>query len=82
MSLIDESNKEFINIKRIAREYENVTRPLERHIPSIQPQGTHDEAKQIVSWKRYIAWEKQNPVKSDEREYILKRGKIYLLFKQ
>lgn len=71
--ILDDTNKEFVNVKRVAREYENVTRPLERHVPAIPPQGTNDELKQILSWKRYIAWEKQNPLKSDDKIYVLKR---------
>ena len=58
----------------MAREYETVTRPLERHTPSIPPQGTNDEIKQIHAWKNYISWEKQNPLKSEDREYVCKRG--------
>ncbi len=73
-NLIDDTNKDFVNIKRVAREYENVTRPLERHMPAIPPQGTNDELKQILAWKRYIAWEKQNPLKSEDRAYVIKRG--------
>ncbi len=52
----DELAKDFQNIKRISREYENVTRPLERHLPALPPEnmGQEDEELKIINaWKRY-----------------------------
>lgn len=33
-----------------------------------------EEIRQLAAWKRYIYWEKQNPLKLDNEEAVLKRG--------
>ncbi len=74
---MDESSKEYQNIKKISREYENVTRPLERHLPALPPGcggNEEEEVRQINAWKRYILWEKQNPLKLTDQQDIMKRG--------
>lgn len=75
---IDESSKDFQNMKKISREFENVTRPLERHLPALPPGysgNEEEESRQINAWKRYILWEKQNPLKLADQQDIMKRGK-------
>jgi cleavage stimulation factor subunit 3 len=64
-------------LKKISREYESVTRPLERHLPALpldQILNGDEEMKQLQAWKRYILWEKQNPLKLDSQQEIMKRG--------
>ena len=76
---LEDLNKEFQNIKRVSREYENVTRPLERHMPavplefSVHRLDDEEEFKQVYGWKRYILWEKQNPLKLDDHQALIKR---------
>ena len=75
-SQLDESSKEFQNIKKISREYENVTRPLERHLPALPPGfmgNEEEEIRQLNAWKRYILWEKQNPLKLENQQEVTKR---------
>ncbi len=61
-------SKHFQLVKRVSREYENVTRQLERHVPAIpleyvnQSLDFEEQSKQVYGWKRYILWEKQNPL--------------------
>jgi cleavage stimulation factor subunit 3 len=75
--LIEDCSKEFQNIKRISREYENITRPLERHLPALpldQMRNKEDEdMRQIYAWKRYILWEKQNPLKLENHQEVMRR---------
>ena len=73
----EEATKEFQNIKKISREYENVTRPLERHLPALpldQMVSFEEEMKQLQAWKRYITWEKQNPLKLASQQELTRRG--------
>jgi hypothetical protein len=42
------------------------------------PQGTLEELKQKNYWKKYIQWEKDNPLKSEDLSTIAKRG-IFLI---
>lgn len=72
----DELSKEFQSIKRVSREYESVTRQLERHLPSLplnKVVSFEEEMKQVQAWKRYILWEKQNPLNLDSDREIIKR---------
>ena len=63
--MIDDRSKEFMSVRRISKEYENITRNLDRNSPCFPPQGTQEELKQKSLWKKYIQWEKSNPLKSD-----------------
>ena len=72
--MIEKLNQDFQNVKKVAREYENVTRTFERHMPAMPSLGTPEELRQIYAWKRYIAWEKQNPLKSEDKNYVIRRG--------
>lgn len=73
----EEAQKNFQLIKKISREYETVTRQLDRHWPILpldQVTNFDEEFKQLQAWKRYILWEKQNPLKLESPEAIVDRG--------
>ena len=97
--MIDDRSKEFMTVRKIAKEYENVkininnfsnsemtikhfnilppeqvTRNLDRNSPSFPPQGIQEEMKQKQYWKKYIQWEKSNPLKSEDNALVAKRG--------
>lgn len=61
-------------VRKISKEYENVTRNLDRNSPCYPPQGTPEEIKQKTHWKKYIDWEKSNPLKSEDIAQVAKRG--------
>jgi cleavage stimulation factor subunit 3 len=61
-------------VRKISKEYENVTRSLDRTSPCFPPQGTLDELRQKTNWKRYIEWEKGNPLKAEDIGAVTKRG--------
>lgn len=71
--MIDDRSREFMVVRKISKEYENVTRNLDRNAPCLQPQGTSDEIKQKSYWKKYIEWEKGNPLKSEDPTMVAKR---------
>jgi len=92
--MIDDRSKEFMTVRKIAKEFENVsrlgniktisslmncnifkvTRSLDRNTPSFPPQGTQEEMKQKLLWKKYIQWEKSNPLKSEDNSLVAKRS--------
>ena len=78
--MIEELSKEFAIVRKIAKDYENVTRNLDRNSPSFAPLGTQDELKQKQLWKKYIQWEKSNPLKAEDPKFVAKRGLFYLRF--
>ncbi|XP_076344478.1 cleavage stimulation factor subunit su(f) isoform X2 [Tachypleus tridentatus] len=66
-------SRDYMNARRVAKEYEAVTRGLNRNAPSVPPQGTPEEVKQVDLWKKYIAWEKSNPLRTEDHATITKR---------
>ncbi|KAL1487033.1 hypothetical protein MTO96_008338 [Rhipicephalus appendiculatus] len=71
--MISDRSREYMNARRVAKEYEAVTRGLNKNSPSVPPQGTPEEAKQVELWKKYISWEKGNPLRTDDHALITKR---------
>eukprot|EP00057_Strongylocentrotus_purpuratus_P032520 XP_787925.3 PREDICTED: cleavage stimulation factor subunit 3 [Strongylocentrotus purpuratus] len=55
------------------KEYEAITKGLNRNNPSVPPTGTAEEARQIELWKKYVNWEKQNPLRTEDQMLITKR---------
>ncbi|XP_077999834.1 cleavage stimulation factor subunit 3-like [Glandiceps talaboti] len=71
--MIDDRSRDYMNARRVAKEYEAVTRGLNRNMPSVPPTGIPDEVKQVELWKKYIAWEKGNPLRTEDQTLITKR---------
>jgi len=87
-----------MTVRKISKEYENVTRCLDRNAPAYQPtgyfsfrifhlfklfifgllktkfKGNIEELKQKHLWKKYIEWEKSNPLKSEDLAQVARRG--------
>lgn len=60
------------------QEYETVMKGLDRNAPSVPPQNTPQEAQQVEMWKKYIQWEKSNPLRTEDQTLITKRGDSYV----
>lgn len=58
----------------IIQEYETVMKGLDRNAPSVPPQNSPQEAQQVEMWKKYIQWEKSNPLRTEDQTLITKRG--------
>ncbi|XP_067035350.1 cleavage stimulation factor subunit 3-like [Acropora muricata] len=71
--LIDDKTREYMNARRVAKEYEAITRGLVRGNPSVPINGSSDENKQLQIWKKYIAWEKSNPLRTEDTALLTKR---------
>lgn len=69
----EERSRDYMNARRVTKEYEVITKGLSRNMPSIPPQNTPYEAKQVELWKKYIQWEKDNPLKTEDIITITKR---------
>lgn len=65
--------KDYMNARRVAKEYESITRGLNRNAPSVPPNGSMDEVKQLEIWRKYINWEKSNPLKMEDEGEVIKR---------
>lgn len=72
--LTEERSRDYMNARNVTKEYEIMTKGLSRNIPSVPPQVTPLEVKQVELWKKYIQWEKDNPLKTEDITTITKRG--------
>jgi cleavage stimulation factor subunit 3 len=66
-------SKAYFSAKRATYDYENVTRSLVRGTTSVPPQGTIQEIQQLQIWRRYISWEKQNPLRAENHSILVNR---------
>jgi cleavage stimulation factor subunit 3 len=71
--LINDRNKDHQNARRVARLLEQFTRGLNRNLISTPPRGSPLELKQVDLWRKYIYWEKSNPLNLDEYIQLAKR---------
>ncbi|KYN44814.1 Protein suppressor of forked [Trachymyrmex septentrionalis] len=68
-----ERSRDYMNARRVAKELEAVTRGLNRSAPSIPPTGHPEEVKQVELWKKYIAWERSNPLRTEDTSLVARR---------
>jgi cleavage stimulation factor subunit 3 len=48
--MLDEKSKDYLNARRVAREYETIVKGLNKNMPSVPPTNTADELKQVHFW--------------------------------
>ena len=65
--LLEERSRDYQNARRVAKDHEATTQGLKRGAPAIPPQNTPEERQQIEMWKKYISWEKNNPMRTDDQ---------------
>eukprot|EP00063_Salmo_salar_P008405 XP_013983240.1 PREDICTED: cleavage stimulation factor subunit 3-like [Salmo salar] len=71
--MIEDRSRDYMNARRVAKEYETVMKGLDRNAPSVPPQNSPQEAVQVEMWKKYIQWEKSNPLRTEDQTLITKR---------
>ncbi|CAG9794407.1 unnamed protein product [Diatraea saccharalis] len=68
-----ERSREYMNARRVAKELETVTRGLNRNMPATPPTVDREEMKQVELWKKYITWERSNPLRSEDTALVARR---------
>ncbi|KAK9876432.1 hypothetical protein WA026_012745 [Henosepilachna vigintioctopunctata] len=68
-----ERSRDYMNARRVAKELEVQIRGINRNAPSVPPNGTPEEKKQVELWQKYIAWEKNNPLRTEDTALLTKR---------
>ncbi|KAL3271951.1 hypothetical protein HHI36_022421 [Cryptolaemus montrouzieri] len=68
-----ERSRDYMNARRVAKELEVQIRGINRNAPSVPPNGTPEEKKQVELWQKYIAWEKSNPLRTEDTALLTKR---------
>ena len=69
-----ERSRDYMNARRVSKELEVQIRGINRNLPNIPPTGTAEEFRQVELWRKYIAWEKSNPLCSDDMTLVVKRS--------
>ncbi|CAF4257525.1 unnamed protein product, partial [Rotaria sp. Silwood2] len=80
--IIDERSREFSNVKRVTKEFETLVRTIDRNMPCIPPTSPQaaDEIKQITAWRKFISWERSNPLKTEDALLVIRR--VVLAYEQ
>lgn len=71
--MVQDRSRDHMNARRVAKEWEVTIRGLNRSNPAVPPSFTADETKQLEIWRRYIQWEKSNPLRTENNQIIHKR---------
>jgi cleavage stimulation factor subunit 3 len=80
--MIDERSRDFLNAKRVTKEFETLVRTIDRNIPCVLPTSpqSSDEIKQLAAWRKLIAWERSNPLKTEDALLVTRR--VLLAYEQ
>nr|CAG4640671.1 EOG090X026K [Eulimnadia texana] len=68
-----ERSRDYMNARRVAKEMEVITRGLNKSMPSTPPTTNPEQIKQVELWKKYLTWEKSNPLRTEDHNLITKR---------
>uniref|UniRef100_A0A1I8PF42 Suppressor of forked domain-containing protein n=1 Tax=Stomoxys calcitrans TaxID=35570 RepID=A0A1I8PF42_STOCA len=68
-----ERSKDYMNARRVAKELENITKGLNRNLPAVPPNLSKEEIRQVELWKKFIAFEKSNPLRTEDTALITRR---------
>uniref|UniRef100_A0AC34R5A3 Suppressor of forked domain-containing protein n=1 Tax=Panagrolaimus sp. JU765 TaxID=591449 RepID=A0AC34R5A3_9BILA len=71
--LIADRVKEYQHVKKVYKQIEQCMQGINRQAISIPPRGTAAEQKQVDLWRKYIAFEKSNPLRTEELGLKAKR---------
>lgn len=71
--MVQDRSRDHMNARRVAKEWEVTIRGLNRSWAATPPSFSSEEARQIEIWRRYIAWEKSNPLRTENNHVLSKR---------
>lgn len=71
--MVNDRSREYMNARRVAKDYEAITRGINRNAPALPPLSRPEDLKQLDLWRKYIAWEKSNPLRTEDTKEMVKR---------
>lgn len=71
--MVQERSRDHMNARRVAKEWEVTIRGLNRSWAAAPPTFTIEELRQVEIWRRYIDWEKKNPLRTENNIAIIRR---------
>ena len=80
--MIENRSRDFLNVKRVTRELETLIRAIDRNSPCVPPTmpQSADEIKQLAAWRKFITWERSNPLKTEDILLVTRR--VILAYEQ
>lgn len=75
-------SKDYMKARAVAKELEAVTRGLNKSAPSLPPSSllSSEDSRQLQIWRKWINWEKSNPMKFEDDSDRIKR--VVFVFEQ
>ena len=77
----EDKSREYMNARRVAKEHEVATKGINRNQPAVPfvslsgvgSSSSTEQLRQLRLWKRYINWEKANPLQTDDNVTLARR---------
>jgi len=60
----DDRSRDYMNARRVAKEYEVVTKGLNKNAVSVPPQNTPDEVKQVTIHYSYVCYSRYREIQA------------------
>ena len=71
--MISDRSRDYMNARRVTKEYEAITKGLNRNFPATPPNNRSEDQRQVELWKKYIQWEISNPLRTEDQNLVIKR---------
>ena len=71
--MIQDRSRDYMNARRVTKEYEATTKGLNRNFPATAPNARAEDQRQVELWKKYIQWEISNPLRTEDQNLVIKR---------
>ena len=71
--MVQDRSRDHMNARRVAKEWEITIRGLNRAWPAAPPAFSSEESRQLEIWRRYLTWEKSNPLRTENMHILTKR---------
>lgn len=71
--MVQDRSRDHMNARRVAKEWEVIIRGLNRSWPAVPPSFSPEELRQVEIWRKYIQWEKSNPLRTENNLIVMRR---------
>lgn len=71
--MVQDRSRDHMNARRVAKEWEVNIRGLNRSWSAVPPSFSSEEVRQVEIWRKYINWEKSNPLRTENNLAVIRR---------
>lgn len=76
----EDKQKDYQNARRVAKEYELISKGINKNALAVRPRNSGDDNRQLELWKKYIEWEKENPLRVEDLPLVI--GRVMFAYEQ